>query len=349
LQREVDCYGASVGDLRLALVGTGAIANRHAAAIAANPGIVIAGVFDRDPSRAEAFGERHGVSRVYPNWSELLADGTTHCLVVTAPPDVHVDLAVEALAGGRDVVCEKPLGRTTAECDRMLEAAAFADRLLLPGHNRVFEPAVERMGEIVRAGELGRVFLLQSNGLEPPELLDRVPWLRTDLSLGGVFLNQSVHPVYVTRWLLGEVGGVLGARTRENTTEMTREDTAVVTLELRSGALAVLSGTFAVAHGPLDHEIILFGTGGWLRATRRPDGREHLWGVVPALFEDDEEHDLPLQTGNSFTRMWADYAGALRREHEARQTASDGRAAVQVVEAAYRSMQAGARIALAHE
>lgn len=333
-------------ELRLALVGTGGIANRHAAAIAATPGIAIAGVLDRDPARARAFAEKHGVPRVYSGWSELLADSEVPCLVITAPPDVHADLAVEALQRGRDVVCEKPLGRTTAECDRMLQAAEAAGRLLLPGHNRVFEPAVERMSEIIRTGGLGRVFLLQSNGLEPPELLDRVPWLRTDLSLGGVFLNQSVHPVYIVRWLLGEVESVLGARTRENTIEMTQEDTAVVTLGLQDGALAVLTGTFAVAHGPLDHEIVLFGTGGWLRATRRPDGREHLWGVVPALFDDDAEHDLPLPQENAFTRMWTDYAGALRGAHRPRQTGHDGRAAVAVVEAAYRSMREGTRIAL---
>lgn len=333
-------------DLRLALVGTGGIANRHAAAIAATPGVAIAGVFDRDRTRAQDFAARHGVARVYDSWPQLLADTGTPCLVITAPPDVHADLAVEALESGRDVVCEKPLGRTTEECDRMLRAAETAGRLLLVGHNRVFEPAIERMAEIVRTGGLGRVFLLQSNGLEPPELLDRVPWLRTELSLGGVFLNQSVHPVYIVRWLLGEVESVLGARTRENTIEMTREDTAVVTLGLQSGALAVLTGTFAVAHGPLDHEVVLFGTGGWLRATRRPDGREHLWGVVPALFDDDAEHDLPLPHENAFTRMWTDYAGALRGAHRPRQTGHDGRAAVAVVEAAYRSMREGTRISL---
>lgn len=339
---------AHPGELHLALVGTGAIANRHAAAIAATPGIVIAGVFDRDRGRADAFAERHRVPRVYGSWSELLGDGTTRGVVITAPPDVHADLAVEALESGRDVVCEKPLGRTNEECDRMLRAAETARRLLLPGHNRVFEPAVERMAEIVRTGRLGRVFLLQSNGLEPPDLLDRVPWLRTELSLGGVFLNQSVHPVYIVRWLLGEVESVVGARTRDNTIEMTREDTAVVTLALQDGALAVLTGTFAVAHGPLDHEIQLFGTDGWLRATRRPDGREHLWGVVPALFDDDAEHDLPLPHENAFTRMWTDYAAALRGGHQPRQTGEDGRAAVAVVEAAYRSMRDGSRVHLVH-
>ncbi|MBO0703414.1 MAG: Gfo/Idh/MocA family oxidoreductase [Candidatus Dormibacteraeota bacterium] len=337
------------GELQLALVGTGAIANRHATAIAATPGITIAGVLDREESRAQAFAERYRVPRVYGSWSELLGDRTTTCLAITAPPDVHADLAVEAFASGRDVVCEKPIGRTTAECDRILEAAAASGRLLLVGHNRVFEPAVERMAEIVRTGGLGRVFLAQSNGLEPPELLDRVPWLRTELSLGGVFLNQAVHAAYLVRWLLGEVDAVLGARTRENTIEMTREDTAVVTLELRSGALAVLTATFAVAHGPLDHEIVLFGTGGWLRATRRPDGRAHLWGVVPALFDDEAEHDIAVPAENAFERMWVDYVGALRGEHRPRQTGHDGRAAVAVVEAAYRSMREGGRVTLLHE
>lgn len=334
------------GEVQVALVGTGNIANRHASAIAETPGVALAAVFDPDRARAEAFAERYRVPRVHGTFEELLADRRAGCVAITAPPDVHAELAVEALRGGHDVVCEKPLARTAAECDRMLEAAERAGRLLLPGHNRVFEPEVERIGEIIRAGQLGRVFLVQSNGLEPPALLDRVPWLRTELSLGGVFLNQAVHPVYIVRWLLGEVGAVMAARTRENTIEMTREDTAAVTLELRNGALAVLSATFAVAHGPLDHEIVTFGSGGWLRATHRPDGRPHLWGVVPELFGDDAQHEVPVPHESAFTRMWADHRDALRRLHPPRQTDQDGRAAVQVVEAAYRSMREGARILL---
>lgn len=325
-------------------MGTGAIAALHAGAIGATPGIEIVGVLDRDPARAEAYAQRHGVKRVYESWAALLADETVRCVAITVPPDAHADFAVEALASGRDVVCEKPLGRTTEECDRMLAAAPASGRLLLPGHNRVFEPAAERMAEIVRAGQLGHVFLAQSNGLEPPSLLDRIPWLRTELSLGGVLLAQAVHPVYVIRWLLGEVDAVTGARTRENTVEMTREDTAAVTLELRSGALAVLTATFAVAHGPLDHEIVLFGTGGWLRSTHRPDRGRHLWGVVPALFGDDAEHELPLPGGDGFQRMWAGHRDAMLGRSAPRQNGQDGRAAVRIVEAAYRSMREGVRV-----
>ncbi|MFZ0216638.1 MAG: Gfo/Idh/MocA family oxidoreductase [Candidatus Dormiibacterota bacterium] len=323
--------------VRVALAGTGAIAHAHARAIVATPGLELAGVFDRDHARAEAFAHTYGAPRCYPTWQALLEDDAAGCVAVLVPPDAHEELTLAALAAGRDVMCEKPLARTVADCDRMLAAAREAGRVLLPGHNRVYEPGIERMGEIVHGGGLGHVYLVQSNGLEPPSLLDRVPWLRSEVSLGGVLIGQAVHAAYVLRWLVGPIAGVQAARVRDNTVEMTREDTAVVTLQFESGAVGALSSTFAVARGPLDHEIVLFGSEGYLRTTRR-DGTERLFGVVPSICGDEELHELPLPARASWAGLWPDYARALRRESAPRQTAEDGRAAVAVIEAAYRSM-----------
>jgi predicted dehydrogenase len=325
------------GPLRIAFVGTGAIAHQHARAIAEVSSLELRGVFDRDRARAEAFAHTFRAPRRYETWQELLADDGIDCVAVLVPPDAHLQLTIDALRAGRDALCEKPLARTVADCDRMLAEAERSGRLLLPGHNRVHDPALARMGEIVRDGVLGKVFLARSNGFEPPSLLDRVPWLRTEVSLGGVLIGQAVHAAYLLRWLLGPIEAVQAARVRDNTVEMTREDTAVVTVQFASGAIGALTATFAVGRGPNDHGVELFGTDGYLHASWR-EGSGRLTGMVPSVTSEDGLQEVTVGPGSSFSGLWADAAGALRREHEPRQSAADGRAAVAVIEAAYRSI-----------
>jgi predicted dehydrogenase len=132
---------------------------------------------------------------------------------------------------------------------------------------------------------------------------------------------------------------------------MTREDTAVVNLQFANGAVATMTSTFAVAHGPSDHAIALYGSTGYLRSSMWSGRGERLSGVLPALFGDDDAHDIDLegQPGrwSAFGRMWDDYAHAIRTGGRPRMTAADGRAAVQVIRAAYESIERGVTVPVA--
>jgi predicted dehydrogenase len=263
---------------------------------------------------------------------------------VLTPPDTHESLTCAALAAGRHVVCEKPLGRTVAECDRMLETAAAAGRRLLPVHNRVYSHAMTRVHELICAGALGSVFLAESVGVESPATVDAAGWLRADVSLGGVVIAQATHPLYVLRWLLGDVARV-GAIAAAPTLEMSGEDTAALTVGFGSGAVASLIATFASTPGSGDHAIRLFGTAGTLQTTLRggtPERPERLYGVLDGEAE-LRELALPPSDGwiTSFQRMWEDYAGAILTDVPARVSAEDGREVVRIVRAAYESMELG--------
>ena len=335
--------------LRVALVGAGAIARAHLEALRSTPSVELRGIFDLDPARARTMVDAYG-GICYESWDDLLADRPVECVAVLVPPDAHETMTVEALSAGRHVVCEKPLGRTVEECDRMMDAASAAGRWLLPGHNRVFTPAIERMKQAIDGGEIGTVFLAQSCGLERPSLLDGVPWLRTDRSLGGVLLAQAVHPAYVLRWLLGPVAAVQALAGQRRVVEMTREDTAVVNLQLASGGVATMTSTFAVGHGPSHHAITLYGTAGYLRSSMGGGRRERLAAVLPGAFGDQDPHDIDLgvqpRRWSAFGRMWDEYALAIRTGRQPRMSAAEGRAAVQVIRAAYESIERGVTVAI---
>jgi predicted dehydrogenase len=221
--------------LRVAAIGAGGGAAAHFEAARLTDAFELVGVFDVDAGRARAQADRHGISRCYGDLQGLLADDDVACVAVLTPPDTHESLTCAALEAGRHVVCEKPPGRTVAECDRMLAAARAAGRRLLPVHNRLYSHAISRVRELVTAGELGAVFLAQSIGVESSTTVDAAAWLRSDISLGGVLIGQATHPLYVLRALLGDAASVTATR-GPSLLEMTGEDTAAVTVSFRSGA-----------------------------------------------------------------------------------------------------------------
>jgi predicted dehydrogenase len=339
--------GHGVPALRVAAIGAGGGAVAHFEAARRTDAFQFVGVLDVDADLARTRADSYGIARCYRDLEELLADETATCVAVLTPPDTHESLACAALAARRHVVCEKPLGRTVAECDRMLDAAAAAGRRLLPVHNRIYSHAVARIGELLAAGDLGTVFLAESVGVESPATVDAAAWLRTDASLGGVVVAQATHPLYVLRWLLGDVAHVTASR-GASMLDMTGEDTAALTVSFRTGALASLIATFAAAPGSGDHAIRLFGTAGTVETTLRGgthERPERLHGVLSSRLGDSEWHELPLPPSEgwitSFQRMWEDYARAIHAGTPAQVSGEDGREVVRIVRAAYASIEGG--------
>jgi predicted dehydrogenase len=264
------------------------------------------------------------------------------CVGVLLPHDVHEQYATEALEAGKHVVCEKALAPTLPECARMLDAARRADRYLLPVHNRVYSPAVEKMQEVVRQDGIGEIFLAQTTGFEAPPTVQT--WLATPRGGGGVLMSQAVHPMYVLRWLLGDVARVSCVFGDRKVVDMTAEDHAVVLLKFANGIAAEMTCTFGIAHGPLDHSITLHGRDGYLQLSGH-----RLHAIAPRLFGDTHMHEIPLPESEFFTAfrgLWEDYARGILEAAPTRQTGEDGQRAVEIVQAAYRSNATGRTIDL---
>jgi predicted dehydrogenase len=336
--------------LRVALIGAGQVAAVHLEALGQTDAVEVVGIYDRDTARARERAGANGIGRVYDTWDELLRDDAVHCVGVLLPHDLHERYTVEALGAGKHVVCEKPLGRSIAEMDRMLGAAKAAGRTLLPVHNRVYSYAVEKLHEVVTAGHIGEVILAQTTGFEGPRTVSVRPWLATEQGGGGVLMAQAVHPAYALRWILGDVARVACQVGDLKVVDMTAEDTAIATLKFTSGAVAEMTATFGIKHGPFEHSIVLHGREGYAQlgvASRStsPQQRFGLQVISPSLFGDAELHDVEVPTpdvsATGFRRMWEDYARGLLDGTPTRMTGEDGKRAVEIILAAYRANRTG--------
>ena len=252
---------------RLGFLGVGWIGrHRMNAIIEADIAEVAAIAEPSAETAAEAMKLAPGAERV-GGLDELLSMGLDG-IVIATPSALHAEQSVLALASGAAVFCQKPLGRNAAEVQAVVDAARAADRLLAVDLSYRFTEGMQRIREVIRSGELGRlhaVDLVFHNAYGPDK-----PWFYDPaLSGGGCVMDLGVHLVDLALWCLdfpevAQVSSALfasGERLAPNPGQV--EDYAIATLELADGTAIRLACSWRLQAG-CDAAIsaAFYGTGG---------------------------------------------------------------------------------------
>jgi predicted dehydrogenase len=188
-------------DLRVAVLGCGywganLIRNFHAL-----PGSRLVALADPRPERRAHMTAHYPDARVVEDHRQALS-ADVDAVAIATPPASHAALCLEALAAGKHVLVEKPMATSIADADAMIAAASAAGRTLMVGHTFEYNPAVELLGRLVAAGELGRIYYVYSTrvnlGLFQPDV--NVVWdlAPHDLSILAGVLGRG--PDQVRAW-----------------------------------------------------------------------------------------------------------------------------------------------------
>lgn len=330
--------------LRVAVIGCGAIAHAHLPAIHGAPDVEVAGVLDTDLARARAVAAQFGVGVIYDDWAAVLADDDVDVVALLLPHYLHRPFAVEALAAGRHVMCEKPLATTLADCDAMIAAAERAGRALMPCHTRLFEPATPVLRGLIEQGRLGDLYLAQTAGIEPPSIPGVRPWLGQQVG-DGVLMAQAIHVAYLLRHLVGPVVEVTCFIGGVKAVALAADDTAVVLLRFAGGAVAEMTATFGQRVGPGEHTVTLHGRDGWA-CYRVGEGRRTLHVASEHDVATDQPCLIDLPEEPHFQTMWQRFAEAITAGAPPPVTGADGRAAVEIILAAYQAAATGRSVRL---
>src|SRR5256712_6316514 len=175
----------------------------------------------RGAGRAGACARESAGVRAYGDYAEARRDPRARGGLVCTPHDRHLDDVLAALAAGGHVLVEKPLARTLAEADRMLEAAARAGRVLMTAENFHFMPAFRWVRAALDAGRLGdpREVHLVARGWR-----QHAGWRLTPGAGGGALIDGGIHYVHALRWWGGEVRRVFALRPRQTLGDMAGGD-----------------------------------------------------------------------------------------------------------------------------
>jgi len=222
-------------------------------AIAASSNGKLVAIASRDPTRARELASRHGVGRVADGYEGVLADPEVEAVYIPLHNSVHREWTVRAVAAGKHVLCEKPLGMNAGEAEEMGAAAQKAGVLLMEAFMYRFHPRPQAFVDGLRDA----MFVQATFGFT---LLDRANYrMRKELG-GGALLDVGCYTVSAARWILGEPDGVM-AVARGSEVDMT----VSALLHFPGGETAELWASF---ESPEEQELTVVTQGGRVRLER---------------------------------------------------------------------------------
>ena len=184
-------------------------------------------ICDQSAERLTELSPRYPEATATASFEEMLGDDSLDAVVISTPVPTHYELAKQALEAGKHVLVEKPPAMRAAEMDELVALAADRDLVLMPGHLLLYHPGVQKLKELIDAGELGDVRVIYGNR-------QNLGIVRTN---ENALWSLGVHDLSVILYLLGEDPDVVTAQGRGFVTPGV-EDVVFCYLGFPSGKIA---------------------------------------------------------------------------------------------------------------
>jgi len=178
-------------------------------AIAASRNGRLVAIASRDRDRASAMASQHAIPNVADDYDAVIADSDVDAVYIPLVNSLHKEWTLRALAAGKHVLCEKPLGLNSAEAEQMAAAARSSGCLLMEAFMYRFHPRIQEFVAALRRDD-PPLHVQASFGFP---LTDKANYRLQPALGGGALLDVGCYTVSVARWLLGEPDTVL-ARAR---------------------------------------------------------------------------------------------------------------------------------------
>ena len=345
-----------MSQLGIGMIGCGEIAVQTARGIAAAPSARHVMVMDVDARVAGDLGATYGV----PHTTEvaaLLANPDVDAVYIAVPHYLHAPLALRAIEAGKHVLVEKPIATTLEDADKMIAAARARGLTLSVAYLAQGNAALRRVRDLVADGAIGRVLgtriVLRSDKPESYWTGGFTGRIQTDWRSskakagGGVLIMNTVHDLNTMRWLVGLEVVRVYAEYDTFTTAVEVEDFVAVTYRYANRAIGTLEAGSAIrGRDPLREVNRIYGELGQIVLT----GPTRLYVARDAAgFAAGQWHELPPEEEDPTRGRAAAVEGFARAVLDGQPppvSAEDGRAALEVIVAAYRSGQEGRPIDL---
>ncbi|ATC63866.1 oxidoreductase [Nibricoccus aquaticus] len=271
--------------LNWGIISTGRIASEFAVDVAKSEFSRVVAVGSRTQSSAGKFAAAHGgAMRAHGSYEALLADAEVEAVYIGTPHPQHLEWALRAVAAGKHVLCEKPLGMNKSETVRMVSAARAKGVLFMEAFMYRCAPQTAKVVEIIRSGVLGKIGMVQAafGFWKPFDAAGRQ--FSKELGGGGI-LDVGCYPVSFSRLIAGAADGKLFADPVEfhglgQVHPQTGIDVyAGAVAKFANGTVAVLSTGVGLRQ---EVGVRIYGTGGWLHVPApwhpaRHGGQTSLW------------------------------------------------------------------------
>jgi predicted dehydrogenase len=234
--------------------------------------------------------------RTLTSLEEALRDPEVQAVVLCTPHTLHTEQIIAAASAKKHVFCEKPLSLTRADVLRAVKACNDNEVVLAVGHEKRFEPPVQELVRLAKAGELGTLLQVEANFSQDKFLsLTADNWRMSEKEApAGPMTATGIHLLDLSVGLLGPAQHVY-AKVRQLGSRLTNGDTLGVMVTHKSGANSLISAVLAT---PFDGRFALYGNKGWaeVRDKAHPEAPQG-WTLTRAMRGKEKvSQDYPAAT-----------------------------------------------------
>jgi predicted dehydrogenase len=305
-------------------------------------GSVLAGIWRRDLVKAAANARKYSIEHVFATAEELCASPLVDAVFVTSPDALHLPDVLLALAHGKAVLCEKPLGMSAEEVKQMLAAADKAGLRLGVAQNMRYHRSLEVMRDWIAEGRIGRPLLAHAQFCFPAERSPRQWIYDPALACGGPIGDVGIHCIDALRFVLDSRVAQVNTLARADSRSAPLEAYATIGLDFAGGAMGAVTVS---TRGVYRSMIEVTGETGTIASeyglTVDTEVDVVLWRAGKV------EERKTVSSADGYTRMLDSFSDWVQGNGEYRATAADGLHNQQVLDAAYASWRTGMKQTLA--
>jgi predicted dehydrogenase len=319
----------------VAIVGCGSIGRKRAGALSGGRLVACADVVRE---RAEALARTAPGAMATDEWRTAVSHPGVQIVIVATTNDLLAEISRAAIEAGRHVFVEKPAARSVAELDSVIAAASRCRRVVRVGFNHRYHPALQKARELIDAGAAGALMFVRGRYGHGGRVGYEKEWRANPAqSGGGELIDQGVHLIDLSRWLLGDFTHVSGSA-HTYFWRMAVDDNAFMTLRTAGDRTAFLhvsctewKNLFSLEVYGRDAKLHVEGLGGSYGVERLA-----FYRMLPEMGPPETTIWEYPGGDRSWALEFAEFLDDLRLERTPSAGLADARAALAVVEAIYR-------------
>ena len=337
--------------IQLALVGCGRISANHIGAVEKHSDrLELVDVCDEsDTALNEAVAYTKAVG--HRSLTQMLKTTNADLVILATPSGLHPDQAVQVALSGRHVITEKPMATKWSDGLRMVKACEDANvRLFVVKQNRQ-NTTLQLLKKAIEQGRFGKIYSVAVNVFwtRPQAYYDSANWRGTWEFDGGALMNQASHYIDLLDWLIGPVESVM-SYTATLARNIEVEDSGVVSLRWRSGALGTVNVSMLTYPKNMEGSITVLGEKGSVRVGGVAVNEIKMWEFSERRAEDAEIVNVNYQTtsvyGFGHALYYDNVIKTLRGEALPETDGREGLKSLELLIAMYLSARDGKRVTL---
>lgn len=340
-------------NLQIALIGCGRISKRHSELLGYNQinGAELVAVCDTNEIKAKKVADNLNVP-YYTDMHQMMQKEQIDVVSVLTESGNHAQNVIELAEYGKHIIVEKPMALTLDDADEMIKTC-FENKikLFVVKQNR-FNIPVQKLRHALESNRFGKLVLgtIRVRWCRTQEYYNLEPWRGTWAMDGGVLANQASHHIDLLEWMMGDVASVF-AKSMTALVNIEAEDTALVLITFKNGAMGVIEATTATRPKDIEGSISILGENGTVEVGGFAVNQMKVWNFYDKKDDDDEiltkySVNPPNVYGFGHQAYYEHVVDCIKNDKKQLVDGFEGRKSLELISAIYESIETGKEVFL---